>query len=213
MTDRFLFGLLLAAVAFAGCAGLRTSGEFHQGRQAMLRGDNETALSYFRSAAERDPTYTYGTAVRQGIWSYVGRTEYSSGRIKEARTSLEKALATNRDEDVARLYLGLTLARSGERERGLKEIEVGMRGIHSFIDYVTETHRFSFGQYWDPGRELRGAIAGQLATLSRREYDLENLLTDAEWIGKQMEEEIDKARRDESRDQARDSEGKESPGS
>jgi len=47
---------------------------------------------------------------------------------------LERALSANRQEDIARLYLGLTLAREDDRQRGLKEIEGGMRGINSFLD-------------------------------------------------------------------------------
>ena len=92
----------------------------------------------------------YGTALRQGIWSYVGRAEYATGRLPQARQSLERAIAANKDEDIARLYLGLTLVRSGDQQTGLREIEGGMKGMNNFLEWVTETHRFSFGQFWDP---------------------------------------------------------------
>jgi len=68
---------------------------------------------------------------------------------------LERALSANRQEDIARLYLGLTLAREDDRQRGLKEIEGGMRGINSFLDYISQAQRFSIGQYWDPNRDIR----------------------------------------------------------
>ena len=203
--------LLASLVFLTGCASMRAGGEVAAGRRALLAGQDEAALAYFQSAAQIDPNYKYGTAYQQGIWSYVGRTEYAIGRLPQARETLQKALAANKDEDIARLYLGLTLARSGDRQAGLKEIEDGMRGIHDWIEYITQAHRFSFGQFWDPAREIRTAIRGDLALISGREFDWQRLIADGEWVAKRMEEEGDKARYDEARERARDSDRSDSP--
>jgi tetratricopeptide (TPR) repeat protein len=168
-------------------------------------------LAYFQKAAQEDPNYRYGTALQQGIFSYVGRSEYAIGRLPQARETLEKALSANREEDLARLYLGLTLARSGDRQRGLQEIEGGMKGIHQWLDYINEAHRFSFGQFWDPANEIRSEIRQDLAMISGREFDWQKLITSGEWIGQRMEEEGDKARRDEARERARESDSNDSP--
>jgi tetratricopeptide (TPR) repeat protein len=198
--------LFLSLLAFlTGCASLRAGGEVAAGRRALLAGNNETALAYFQSAAQIDPSYRYGTAYQQSILSYIGRTEYAVGRLPQARQTLEKALNANRDEDLTRLYLGLTLARSGDRQQGLKEIEGGMKGIHAWLDYINEAHRFSFGQFWDPAHAIRSAIQGDLAMISGREFDWPKLIASSEWIGQMMEEEGDKARRDEARERARES--------
>jgi tetratricopeptide (TPR) repeat protein len=189
---------------------MKAGSDVAAGRRALLAGQDETALAYFQSAAQIDPNYKYGSAYQQGIWSYVGRTEYAVGRLPQARETLQKALAANKDEDIARLYLGLTLARSGDRQAGLKEIENGMRGIHDWIEYITEAQRFSFGQFWDPAREIRTAIQGDLAMISGKEFDWQRLISDSEWVAKRMEEEGDKARNDETRDRNRDSEGNDS---
>jgi len=200
--------LLLSSLVFLyACAAFQAGSDVAAGRRALLAGNNETALSYFQSAAQIDPNYRYGTAYQQGVLSYVGRTEYAIGRLPQARQTLQKALTANKDEDIARLYLGLTLARSGDRQTGLKEIEGGMRGIHDWIEWVTEAHRFSFGQFWDPAREIRSAIQGDLAMISGKEFDWQRLISDGEWVAKRMEEEGDKARNDEVRDRNRDSEG------
>ena len=131
METKTSWALLSLFVFLAGCTSLQTGGEVQSGRQALLEGRNEPALGYFYSAAQRDPDYVYatGSSPKQGVWSYVGRSEYLTGRFPEARKSLERAIASNRPEDIARLYLGLTLVREGDRQRGLKEIESGMRGI------------------------------------------------------------------------------------
>jgi tetratricopeptide (TPR) repeat protein len=204
--------MLLSFLAFvSGCASMQVGSDVAAGRRAMLAGQNEAALAYFQKAALADPNYRYGTALQQGIYSYVGRSEYAIGRLPQARETLEKALSANRDEDIARLYLGLTLARSGDRQRGLKEIEGGMKGIHEWLDYINEAHRFSFGQYWDPAREIRSAIRQDLAVMSGREFDMQKLIASGEWIGQRMEEENDKARRDEARERARESDSNDSP--
>ena len=108
-----------------------------------------------------------------------------------------------RQEDIARLYLGLTLAREGDRQRGLKEIESGMRGINSFLDYISQTQRFSIGQYWDPGRAIRSAIQSDLAMISGKDLDWQKLTADTEWLGIRMEEESDLARRQDAQDKTR----------
>jgi tetratricopeptide (TPR) repeat protein len=204
--------LLSLAISLSSCTSFYAGSDLAAGRRAMLAGNNEAALSYFQSAAQIDPSYTYGTAYPQGILSYVGRSQYAIGRLPQARDTLEKALTGHKGEDMARLYLGLTYARSGDRQRGLKEIEGGMRGINDWLEWVTEAHRFSFGQFWDPAREIRTAIQTDLAMISGREFDWQKLIANAELIGKLMEEEIDRARLDEARDRSRESDSPDSPG-
>jgi tetratricopeptide (TPR) repeat protein len=203
--------VLSLLISLSACTSMQVGSDVAAGRRAMLAGNNEAALGYFQSAANLDPTYRYGSAYKQGIWSYVGRSEYSTGRLPQARETLERALTTNKDEDVARIYLGLTYARTGDRQRGLKEIEGGMRGISEWLDWVNETFRFSFGQFWDPAHEIRTAIKGDLAMISGREFDWQKLITDGEWVAKRMEEETDKARQDEARTRARENDSKDSP--
>jgi tetratricopeptide (TPR) repeat protein len=201
------FAPIALALFISGCASLQVSGEFSAGRYALLTGNNEKALAYFHSTAQKDPAYVFGSAYRQSVWSYLGRVEYATGRFPQAQQSLEKALAVNQPEDLSRLYLGLALARSGDRQRGLKEIETGMRGIHDWIEWVTQAHRFSFGQFWDPRREIRQAIQTDLAMISSREFDWQKLIAEGEWLGKQMEDEIDRARQDEARQLSRENDG------
>ena len=192
-------------VFLAGCTSLQTGGEVQSGRQALLEGKNAAALGYFYSAAQKDPNYVYatGSSPKQSVWSYVGRSEYLTGRLPQARQTLERALSANRQEDIARLYLGLTLAREGDRQRGLKEIEGGMRGINSFLNYISQAQRYSIGQFWDPDRDIRSAIQSDLAMISGKDLDWQRLTANTEWLGLRMEEEIDLARRQDALDKTR----------
>jgi tetratricopeptide (TPR) repeat protein len=197
-------------VLLTGCTSLQVGGELESGRQELLKNNHETALGYFYSAAQKDPNYVYqtGSSPKQSVWSYVGRSEYLTGRFPQAKQTLERALAAGSEEDIARLYYGLTLARDGDRQTGLKEIETGMHGINSFLDYINQAQRFSIGQYWDPDRDIRSAIQTDLAMISGKDLDWQKLIVDTEWLGIRMEEESDLARRQEAFDQSRDSEGK-----
>ncbi|TMA83393.1 MAG: hypothetical protein E6J74_36385 [Deltaproteobacteria bacterium] len=207
MKKRYLFSCIV--ILLSGCASFQVGTDVEAGRKAFLIGNNAAALGYFQKAAELDPNYVYGTALQQNIWSYVGRSEYSGSKLPQARNSLEKALSLNKEEDMARLYLGLTLVRSGNRPQGLKEIQGGMRGISAWLEYISQAHRFSFGQFWDTTREIRAAIQEDLAMSDSKELDWQKLISDGEWLGKRMEEEIDLARRDEREDRLRDSSGRE----
>ena len=125
--------LLLLAVFFSGCGGsFQTGGDIAQGRQAMFRGDNQAALGYFQAAEKTDPSYIWGTELREGTLSFLGRAQYLNGQLAPARDTLQKALVQHQSDNLARLYLGLTLARQGDRQAGLRDIEAGLKGIRDF---------------------------------------------------------------------------------
>src|SRR3970040_313567 len=115
------FRSLCLICLMVACAAGGGSGHFQAGRQALLANDPERALAYFLEAAQGDPEYVYRSMLfSEGIWTYVGRTQYATGRLKEGRTSLERALALDKDDNLAKLYLGLAVARSGDFSTGVK---------------------------------------------------------------------------------------------
>lgn len=190
---RFCYAIVMALLA---CAACQTAGQMQSGRQALLLGKNEEALAYFETVAKNDPNYFYRSGpFHESVWTYVGRSQYNTGKLGEARRSLEQALALDKDDYVAHIYLGLTLARSGDRRAGLQEIEAGMRGLHDWLEYLTFNTRF--GVYWDPNREIRNQIEKDLQAISSRNVDWPELIGNAEWLGKKTEEEVDIARQDE----------------
>jgi tetratricopeptide (TPR) repeat protein len=198
MKTKYLLILFFTIVSLSGCARMHAGQDVILGRQALLVDKNETAQYYFQNAAKISPNYTYwSVGLLQGVWSYVGRTEYLTGRYPQARQSLERALSANRNEnkDIARLYLGLTLAREGDRQRGVKEIEAGMRGIHDWLDYVNQAYAYTYGKYWDATQEIRSTIRTDLAMISGRDVDLQRLIAEGEWLGIRMELESDRAKR------------------
>jgi tetratricopeptide (TPR) repeat protein len=61
-----------------------------------------------------DPDYSVPYRLRQNVLTYLGRAHYETGRDKDARATLEKALSRDNDDYMARLYLGLTLLRDSK---------------------------------------------------------------------------------------------------
>jgi len=97
---------------FGACSALNTEGQFASGRQALIRGDANTAVSRFQIVAAQEPTYRVtSVAFQQSIWTYLGRAQYTLGDFSQSKESLEKALSQSSEDHLARLYLGLTLLR------------------------------------------------------------------------------------------------------
>lgn len=263
--------LLTSCLAFAACAG--TGSSFLAGRQALLRGEPDNAANYFNAIAQTDPSYVVTSAPpRKSIWTYLGRAYYNAGRYAEAKVALDKALTYVKDDDVARLYRGLTVLRGDtaappanamtlqevsyalregvaprrvgtiSRERGIafdlnaetenqlrtagadstlldelkqfraerakqgkasdkqrmegaKEIAAALTGLRDWLDY-TIAHTTQ-GRYWDPSGEIRTEISRALRSAQASQPNWETILSNAELVGYNLEEESDRARRDE----------------
>jgi len=68
-----------------------------------------------------------------------------------------------------------------------------MKGIHDFLDYITNSGRFSYGEYWDPGRAIRSAIEKDRAVIGSGKIDWPALIADGELIALKAEQEPDEA--------------------
>ena len=124
----------LLSIWLSACASFQAAGDIAHGRQALIQGNNQAALGYFQAAYQVDPAYIYGTELHQGVLSYLGRAQYLTGNYAQARSTLERALSQNQSDNIARLYLGLTLARQGETQKALPNIDMGMKGIYDFSE-------------------------------------------------------------------------------
>ena len=191
MRVKYFLAWLCVGVLLSACASVQSAGEIAQGRQALFEGDNQTALGYFQAAVQVDPNYKYGTELQEGTLSFLGRAQYLNGDYARARSTLEKALAQHKEDNVARLYLGLTLARQGETQKSLQDIDAGMEGIYDFLDRMADSFRFSFVRNWDPGRDIRSAIERDRAMIASGKIDWPALIADGEWIAMKIEREPD----------------------
>lgn len=195
----FAICTLQLAILVSGCTAFYVGGEIQKGRMALLYGDPKVALAHFQRAAELDPNYvTNFTILKQGVWTYVARANYTTGNLSEARKELEQARSKYEDDNVAKLYWGLLLAKDGDRQRALREMEAGLTGLKDWFDYIEQYH--ADGQFWDPGRPIRSEIQKNIAMLSAREVNWNELIAGGEWLGRELEQEIDKAREDQQKE-------------
>jgi tetratricopeptide (TPR) repeat protein len=123
----------LGVLFVAACATLDRGGEFLSGRRALMTGDYQTALAYFERIAQGDPNYVAPyTSFRESIWTYLGRAQYHTGKLADAKRSLERALSQLPNDSVAKLYLGLTNVRLQTTEKAsnpftLQDISFALR--------------------------------------------------------------------------------------
>jgi tetratricopeptide (TPR) repeat protein len=198
---------MLALLGLGVSSCVTAQGEIQTGRRELLYGDPNVALVHFQTAATERPDTVHFSMLPQSAWTYVGRAYYETGRLPEARQALERGVARSSDDSLARLYLGLTLAREGDRPGGLKNIESGLIGINDWLDWLERSQPFTLGIYWDPRKEIRGEIRTQLAMIGPS-MNWPQLIAGGEWVGRQMEEEIDRARFDERQEWRLEGEGK-----
>ena len=188
-----MLNVFTAMVFSASCASVQTDQTVTRGRVALISGRPEEAAEYFTRAAATDPNYQTSYAFRESSWTYLGRAYYEMGKYGEARTVLDKALVLDPNDSIARLYLGMTLTRSNDRERGLVEMQTGLNGIHALLDSLASSNVAI--SYWDPNKQIRKMIESGLAG---KPSAIELTVT-AQRVGKLVEVEIDKEKLDRER--------------
>jgi len=185
------FFLLLLVIC--GCSTV--GGDVAAGRNALQTGRPNDAVGYLTEAAAADPNYKIPYRVGIGVLTYLGRAYLETGNDTEARRTLEKAVQVHNDDPLAHLYLGIALLKTGERERGRKETEAGLRSINETLDYIQKD--LVSGFRWDPNMQIRNDVRRTLAV----KPDDSQLIMAGERIGAEFDEEIDKvSRRREVRD-------------
>jgi tetratricopeptide (TPR) repeat protein len=185
---------IFALVFVASCAGFRAGQEVQSGRAALQRDEPAVAIGYFRRAADLDPNYVTPFSGGGSVWTYLGRAYYEAGNYSEARQLLEKTLSSDKDNPMAQLYLGLSILRSGDSDKGSRQIQNALKGIYDWLNRAAS--RPGNGIYWDPAREIRSQIQKTLT----EKPEPAKLISVAEWVGMRVDEEPDRVRRDEARD-------------
>ena len=188
------------ALVLSGCASWEAGGKVERGRYALLRGDSQLAASYFESATKIDANYMNSLAgpINEGVWTYLGRAYYNNGDYKAALKALEQARESHPGDPFAPLYLGLALAKDGDRQRAVKEIHVGLTRLNASVEDMARNSLQRV--YWDPGNRISAQIQKDLASINSKEFNWNDLIASAEQVGLEIEEEVNIVRREMRRD-------------
>ena len=160
MTAYLLFAIfysLFAILSVSGCSTLRfgVGGRYLEAKEEITRprgGDINKAIANLEAIVRENPTY-------QESLTLLGRAYYKKGRYQDASLILQRALAVNKDDEIAWLVFGLTQLRLGEDQKGLETL----KGALTLAGKEMKEYYRGF-QYWDRQGRVRIAIRRAVAS-------------------------------------------------
>jgi tetratricopeptide (TPR) repeat protein len=124
-------------------------GRYEEGREQFLRGrggDMDTAVASLEYVVSQDPMY-------KDSLTYLGRAYYAKGRFPEAFAILQRAVAVNKDDEIAWIALGNTQLRLNQNDKGIESLKGGLTlaskvMVDGYRNYI----------YWDTRGLIRASI-------------------------------------------------------
>lgn len=152
----------------------------------------DRAIVALESVVKENPTY------RDSL-TLLGRAYYKRGRYEDARQILMRAVAVNKDDEIAWLVLSMAMLRLGENEKGLETLK-------GAITLLSKVSRNGYRDYpdWDSNGLVRTAIRRTVLLATKGLDEKESLLTSADTILSQMDQEENYQRMELPRQKRRD---------
>jgi len=170
-------------------------GRYEEARDQFLRGrggDMDRAVIALESVVREEPTY-------KDSLTLLGKAYYRKGRYQDGYALLQRAVAVNKDDEIAWLVLGMTQLRLGDDEKGLETVKGGITLVSKVS--VNGYHGYS---YWDKNGLVRAAIRRTVFSVTKGLEEKENLLRNAETLLTQLDEEENLQRVEAPRERRRD---------
>src|SRR5581483_5089914 len=156
MISKYLLGCAAVSAVLYGWGCSSVGGDVQAGRNALQTARPSDAVAYLARAAAADPDYRLPYTVAPGVLALLGRAYVETGRDREARQTLERAVNVDKDDPFAHLYLGIAMLKTGDPERGRKEIDLGLKLIDDTLEYFAEDR--VYGMFWDPAMQIRNDL-------------------------------------------------------
>lgn len=191
--------ILVIVVQVAGCTHaiprLGLSGRYLEGRDQFLRGrggDMDRAVSALENVVRVDATY-------KDSLTLLGRAYYRQERYADAHVILQRALAVNKEDEIAWLTLGLTQLRLNDNERGLESLKGA----------ITLLSRFSVRGYreyedWDSNNNVRTELRRSALMIAKGLESKPDILRANEVLLARLDEEENYQRINKPRQQLKD---------
>jgi tetratricopeptide (TPR) repeat protein len=124
----------------------------------------DRAVVSLEYVVSRDPTY-------KNSLTYLGRAYYRKERYKDAYAILQRAVAVDKDDEIAWLALGVTQLRLGQNEQGIETLKGGITLASKVL--VEGYHNY---ERWDIKGTIKAAIRRCAFYLTKGVEEKENII-------------------------------------
>ena len=140
-------------------------------------GNLDKAIDNLQVVVQDDPTY------RDSL-TLLGKAYYRKGRYYEAYSIIQRALAVNKDDEIAWLIFGLAQIRVGENAKGLETLKGG-------LTLMAKAMKEDYRGYptWDPRGLVRNSLNRSVFQALKGLEERENLIQSTEQLLTRIDEE------------------------
>ena len=124
----------------------------------------DAAVVALEKVVSQDPTY-------KDSLTYLGRAYYRKGRYQDAYAILQRAVALNKDDELAWIALGLTQLRFGQNEKGIETLKGGITLASKVL--VDGYHNY---MYWDTRGTVRASLRRSAFLLTKGLEEKDNII-------------------------------------
>jgi tetratricopeptide (TPR) repeat protein len=156
-------------------------GKYNEANIELIRGRGgnlEKAIGNLESIVQDDPTY------RDSL-TLLGKAYYRKARYYDAFAILQRALAVNKDDEIAWLFYGLTQIKVGDNEKGLETIRGGL----TLLGKVMRNNNYRDYPAWDPRGTVRASLNRAVFQALKGLQERENLIQVTEVLLTRIDEE------------------------
>jgi tetratricopeptide (TPR) repeat protein len=155
-------------------------GKYNEANMELLRGRQgnlDKAIESLQVVVQDNPTY------RDSL-TLLGKAYYRKGRYYEAYSIVQRAIAVNKEDEIAWLIYGLAQFRVGENAKGLETIK---GGLTLMVKAMKEEYRGY--PNWDPRRTVRNTLNRSVFQALKGLEERENLIQINEQLLTRIDEE------------------------
>lgn len=186
---------LLVILLLPACTSWRVQKDIAAGRMYLRTEQPDRALAHFETAAKANSAYvTNFTEFPVGVWTYIGRSYYELGDLGKARAALDRSIKVHRNAILGHTYLGAVQINQGEIPLGLQTASTGLELLHTWFAQLDATNQYA--SYWDPSNRVRDTTARLIKDIRAGDKDWVEVASTLDWIGWQMDQEINLSARD-----------------
>lgn len=173
-------GFLLISSCTHAIPRFGIGGRYLEGKEEVTRsrgGNLDRAIVSLEAVVRQDPTY-------KDSLTLLGRAYYKKGGYEDARQILIRALALNKNDEIAWLVLGLCQLRLGDEQRGLESIKGG-------LTLLGKAMRDGYKEFpeWDPNRVVRTSLRRAILAATKGVEEKTNLIRSVEVLLDRIDDE------------------------